>query len=257
MRPRLAFLSFCAAIAACAAAMPLPAVAGVPADAVAKVDAAAAELAPLVKQAQANGTVPLWSEAEARPVLARLTDPALLGAPPYAASDMPALDSVVTEVRATYQPYIDFLQGAKTVPEMQSRAASIQDEMARYSAFFLRAQAAMMPVLGDFVAHLKPEEINDARLRGLRQMRLGITQMVQGAGLLTRGATPENQAILVDAVADSAKPIAAGLSMTARAQVAEELHEQFKGLPAPLQARIDAAGQAMASAQCSGLCTLQ
>ena len=101
MRPRLAFLSFCAAIGACAAAMPLPAAAaGVPADAVAKVDAEAAELAPLVKQAQANGTVPLWNEAKARPVLARLTDPALLGAPPYAASDMPALDSVVTEVRA-------------------------------------------------------------------------------------------------------------------------------------------------------------
>ena len=252
----------CAALFFFAAIISPPAaIAEVPADAATRAHAAAADFATLAQAAQAKGTVPHWRDPETRAVMERMIDPALFGAPPYSAKDAQQIEAVVTSARNAYLTYVVYLQKSMkgtTTAQMQASAMAVQDEMARFSAFFLRAQAVSTPALADVFTHLKPEQLTEVRLQGLRRMRLGITQMMQGAGMMARGGMkPENQAVLVDAVADSAAPIAAGLSMTARAQVAEQLHEQFVGLPAPLAARIDEAGKAMASTKCSGLCTLE
>ena len=246
--------------AAAALVLPLlacPAGADIPAGSVPQVEAAYAAFAARAKEAQAHGGMPRWSLPEDHDVLAHLLDPALLGRPPYGEKDLAAMDAIASRARAVYATYLGFARDAPNPQAMEEKALASQDELLHLDAFFIRLEAVELAALADFVAHLKPEQLTEVRLDGLRQMRLGILQMIAGA--LTMGGDavrPENRELLLDALADSAEPIAAGIPIATRVQMADAVRNVFASMPPADQARVQTFLKAMASTQCSGLCTL-
>ena len=238
-------------------AWPGPAGADIPAGSVSQVDAAFAAFEARAKEAQAHGGMPRWSVPEDRDVLARMLDPALLGAPPYSRKDLAAMDAIAGKARAVYGAYLGFARDAPTPEAMEEKALASQDELLHLDAFFIALEGAELTALADFVAHLKPGELTEVRLDGLRQMRLGILQTIAGALAMSSDAVrPENRELLLAALADNAEPIAAALPITTRAQLADAVRNVFASMPPADQARVQSFLKAMASTQCSGLCTL-
>lgn len=236
---------------------PEPAGADIPAGSVAQVDAAYAAFEARAKEARAHGGMPRWSIPEDRDVLARLLDPALLGAPPYGEKDLVAMNAIATKARAVYGEYLAFARNAPTQQEVEENALASQDELLRLDAFFIRLEAVELTALADFVTHLKPEQLTEARLDGLRQMRLGVLQMIGGALMMGQAnVRPENRELILDALADNAEPIAAGIPIATRVQLAEAVRNVFASMPPADQPRVQTVLKAMAGTQCSGLCPL-
>lgn len=238
-------------------ACPAPAGADIPAGSVARADAAYAAFEARAREAQAHGGMPRWSIPEDREVLARLLDPALLGTPPYGEKDLAAMDAIATKARAVYGDYLGFARKASTQQEVDENALASQDELLRLDAFFIRLEAVEMTALADLVAHLKPEQLTEVRLNGLRQMRLGILQLIGGALMMGQAnVRPENRELILEALADNAEPIAAGIPVATRVQIADAVRAVFASMPPADQPRVQTVLKAMAGTQCSGLCAL-
>lgn len=71
----------------------------------------------------------------------------------------------------------------KTPPNTAKNTVEYQDEITRTRAFLLKTTAASVQAASDFEARLTKEEKTDSRIQGLRQMRVGLFEIISGVAL--------------------------------------------------------------------------
>ena len=219
-----------------------------------QLDAAYSALASLIQQKQAKGEVPRLSDpADAKVLEAWFDSVQRLGRPPYIAKDVPALIQALERQQAVMVPY---LQLAASTP---GNDVALQSEIIRSMAGLFTLFGAALPALDDFIGKLKPEEINNSRRQGLRQMRLGLKQMVSGAAqtLRTPGITPDNLMKLTESLSQNAPAIAKASTKADRAVMLALMQAALRVLSVNAQATMKDFVAAMSGTACEGLCKLE
>ncbi|WP_439496746.1 hypothetical protein [Bosea sp. (in: a-proteobacteria)] len=237
-----------------------PVRAEIPASGIAQLDAAYAELDRLYRLKRDANTVPRLSDPASAKALASFWDaPAILGKPPYEADDVPQLITIVEKQSQVLKMYLFFSPNPILPPDTVQNAVTFQDEVMRSHAFLVRSAGAVMPALGALIGALPPSEMNEARVKGLRQVRLGMQQIVSSAAFALRsnGLTPENQALVVASFADNAAALAQGTTLADRKATAATMEAALPALAPASRTRMQAFIKAMSDQRCEGLCALE
>jgi len=257
-RTRAALAAFVAATIALAPAATLRA--EVPADGAARNDAAVAAFDTLAGPARARGVMPRLSETAERPTLEDLWNtPAILGKPPYAAADLPALLRIMDKHRGLFAAYLQFSPTPGTTGDPDRNAATYQDEVAREAAFLLDTTAAALTAMTVFWQALPEADRTPVRRQGIRQAQQGFTEMATGFTLMAQSQAirPANKGVLTAALERSGPTLAANLRIEDRAAVATTVRSALPALPADDQARMNVFLAALADTTCTSLCMVQ
>ena len=246
--------------AASALAMTLNARAEVPANARGLSKTIFAEIDALARKTRQSGTLPRWSDAAHRAVLARFWDEdALLGQPPHKTADVPLLLDIADDHRALLKTYLIFTRKADDLPDMAANGFEFQDELARAFAFQVAWMGASVPAVEDFVAGLPAADFTEIRRQGLRQMRLGFVELIAGAGFFIRSPrlSDENREIVAKALARHAETLARSLLPEDRQAAAANARTTLSVLGAGGKADMQTFIAAMSQTRCDALCAIQ
>lgn len=257
IRPSIARLA--AVGAACLLAF--AAHADMPANSAAYLDASMDAIDSMIKVERGKTGLPRLADPVDGKVLEDVwNEAAILGKGPYTAEDIPALLGIVQKQARLLQTYALYSpdQG-KTSPDTARNTVEYQDELTRTRAFLLKAVAAAMQAIGDFDANLAAEDRTEERLQGLRQMRLGLQEIITGAATALRepALREANQTLLARGLADNATTILAGLAPTERKALAATLQAARPALKPAAARAVDQFVAATQKAACEGLCRLQ
>ncbi|HEY0588724.1 MAG TPA: hypothetical protein VGD52_21500 [Pseudoduganella sp.] len=208
---------------------------------------------------------------KAAPLFAILSDnQRFLESRTFAVSDMAKLREMCgtsTKLMATYM--LDGTQAAAAaagkdqqkvnaaVTERAARNARVfQDELAQLFPFAARCGAHLIPVTEAFTAKLPPEQLDEVRLAGVRQMQQGAFNTLSGTiAMLAHKEMDEAHLVRITrAVANSAPAYASVLSLAMRDQVkgmATTVQNTVSAEQAKLLAQVV---QAMQDRKCNKLC---
>lgn len=237
-----------------------PSAASPPPSARAELDGAYADLDALARRARQAGGLPRWSDPEAARVLARLWNkPTILGAPPYKAVDLPLLLDIGARQNAVYKTYLLFAPQLDTLPDTAANTTRYQDEITRATAAMLQVQAAQVEALGAFWASLPTGERTPVRREGAQRMRAGLVEFLTGVLISLRLPTlrADNRRILVDALAETAGPLGAGLPLSDRTALTAQVAAAGAALPADERERVTALASTFAGRDCTSLCAIE
>ena len=145
------------------------------------------------------------------------------------------------------------------VPDTAANTLKYQDEIVRAAAYLLFVQAAGFEAITDFVKTLPAAQMNKARRDGLLKIRLGISEMVTGNILMLRssGLRPENRALLLDALVDTAATFAASVAPADRAAMLAQLDTVVPSFTALERGKVLSIKAAFERKECSGLCAIE
>lgn len=214
----------------------------------------------LARQTRGAGDLPRWSNPEHAKVLGRFWDvKATLGAPPYRSADVPALLAIADKAGALYKSYVLFAPQPGALPNTAANTSKYQDEVARAAAYLLHVLAAELEAITDFVQTLPAAQMNEARRAGLRQMRLGINEIVTSVTLMLRspGLRPENRIILLDTFSDTAEALAASAAPADRTALIAQIDVVLPGLSVPEREKALAFKAVFERKECVGLCAVE
>ena len=233
--------------------------AGVPENGLSAEKAAFAAFTTLALTSRAKGTLPRLSDPVDRSVLEKLWDrQALLGSPPYTASDVPALGAMTKDALQTMQIYLYFTNDNTKAPDPGVNSATFQDEMSHEGAFMVYSSSSELLALEDLV-HRQSQPLVDRQIKGVHQIREGFGDMVKG--LVAFMGSPvlhtENRDLLVDALADSASSFAAYLTLPQRDTLKDVATNALPTLSSPQRARFGGFISALADRTCNNLCQVQ
>ena len=206
-----------------------------------------------------SGHLPRWSDPEDAPLLARLLNQEkTLGTGPYTAADVPLLLEISDTNVLAFKSYLMFTPKPGTVPDTAANTALYQDEVSRLAAYQIAATGALAEAIDDFVAKLPKAEMSQVRLDGLRQMRLGLLQQVNGVTLMVRspGLKPENRGLLLNALAENAARIASAATPADRTSMVALTDTLLPDLSGDDKSKALAVKQAFAQTTCEGLCKI-
>ncbi|MGO4173672.1 hypothetical protein [Bosea sp. TAF32] len=230
----------------------------VPQNGSAYMDAAAASVETMMKASESQPSLPRLADPVEGKVLADVWDEqAILGKKPYTGADIPALLNIVQKQTRILQAYTLFSADRKP-PDTAKNVAEYQDELTRTHVFLLKAVAASLQAINNFGAHLQADEKTDARFQGIRQMRLGLQQIVTGAALALRNPAlkPQNQLLIARILAENAADIAAGIAPPDRQALIASLQAAQPVLKPDAQKAVGEFIQTVSAAPCDGLCRL-
>lgn len=231
-----------------------------PANGPAYMDAALASVESMVRAASGKQALPrLGDPVDGKILMDVWNEDAILGKAPYKTADIPGLINIVQKQVRLVQLYS--LYGAeqgKQAPDTARNATEFQDELSHAHAFLLKTAGAALQAINDFGAHLSQDEKTDARFQGLRQMRLGLQEIIASAVLALRNPAlrEPNQVMIARGLAENAAAIAAGTppaDRTALISAADSVRASLK--PAAQKALADFKAT-MTGATCEGLCKL-
>jgi hypothetical protein len=230
----------------------------VPANGKAYLDAAFASVESLFKLYDGKPTLPRLSDPVDGKVLADLWNaPAILGKPPYGAADLPVLLDIIQKQSRILQAYALFSpQPGRKEADQAANTIEFQDELTRTRVFLLQAVGGALSAINDFSAKLKEEDKTEARARGLREMRLGLQEIVVGPALALRapGLRDANRLLIAQAFADNAAGIAAALAPPDRNALVGALQGVSASLKPDAQKAIADFVSGVAAAPCEGFC---
>lgn len=232
----------------------------VPANGLAYADAAVEAVESLMRIERKSGMPRLADKVDGKVLEDVWNEGAILGAPPYDANDIQPLLQIVQKEARILQAYTLYTPSpGRTKPDLAANAAEFQDEISRSQAFLIKAVGASLEAIGDFVAQLPPEARTEARIQGVRQMRLGLQEIVNGLslGLRSPALREANQLLLARALAEASPRLIAGLSAADRNALAATLKAAQPGLKPAAQKPVADVIAAAGSAACEGLCALQ
>lgn len=239
----------------------LAARAEVPANGSAYVDASVAAVESMIGVERGQARLPRLADPVEGKVLEDVwNEPAILGAAPYSADDIPALLNIVQKQTRILQIYTLYSpDGGKTPPDTARNTAEYQDELARSHAFLLKVVAASLVAINDFGAHLSKDEKTETRFDGIRQMRLGLQEIVTGVALALRNPAlrEANQTLLARGLAENAAAIVAGIAPADRAALAAALRAAQPALKPEAKKAVEQFVGVAEKAPCDGLCRLQ
>lgn len=236
----------------------LAARAEVPPNGSAYMDAAFAAVETMIKASEGKPRLPRLADPVEGKVLEDVWDvPAILGKKPYTGADIPALLNIVQKQTRILQAYTLFSVDRKP-PDTARNVVEFQDELTRTHVFLLKAVGASLQAINNFGAHLQADEKTDARFKGIRQMRLGLLEIVAGGSLALRnqGLTPANQLLLARGLAENAADIAAGIAPADRQAIIASLQAVQQALKPDAKKAIGEFIQTVSAAPCDGLCRL-
>lgn len=230
----------------------------VPANGSAYMDAAYASIETMIRASEGKPTLPRLSDPVEGKILADVwNEPAILGKKPYTGADIAALLNIVQKQTRILQAYTLFSPDRKA-PDTARNVVEFQDELTRTHVFMLKAVAASLQAVNNFGAHLKPEEKTEARFQGIRQMRLGMQEIVAGASLALRNPAlrPQNQLLIARGLAENAADIAAGIAPADRQVIIASFQPAQPILKPDAKKAIAEFIQTVSAAPCDGLCRL-
>lgn len=230
----------------------------VPANGQAYLDAAYASVESLLKLYDGKGALPRLSDPVDGKVVADIWNmPAILGNAPYGADDLPALLDIVQKQTRILQVYALFSPDpGRKQPDQAANAVEFQDELTRARAFLLKAAGGALSAINDFSFRLKDDDKTEERARGLRQMRLGLQEIVVGSALALRapGLRDANRLLIAQAFAENAAGIAAALAPPDRNALVGALQAVSPSLQPEAQKAVSQFATAVAAAPCEGFC---
>lgn len=222
-------------------------------------------------EASAASVLSLAQAGRGKPRLPRLADPvegkvlddiwnvqAILGSPPYIGSDIPALLGILQKQAQLVALYTQFSPDASAKANPEANAVQYQDELVRMHEFMLKVVAAGLQAMNSFGAALAPEEKTEQRFQGLRQMRVGLQEIVTNAVLALRnpGLRPDNQLRLARAFSENAVALAAGLAPPDRTALVNAMQAAGPALKPDAQKAVGDFVKTVSAAPCNGLCRL-
>ncbi len=230
----------------------------VPANGKAYLDAAFASVESLFKLYEGKPTLPRLSDPVDGKVLADAWNaPAILGKAPYGANDLPTLLDIVQKQAGILQVYALFSpQPGRKEADQAANAVEFQDELTRARVFLLQAAGGALSAINDFSSRLKDDDKTETRAQGLRQMRLGLQEIVVGSALALRGPglRDANRQLIAQAFADNAAGIASALAPPDRNALVSALQAVRPSLKPEAQKAISDFATAVAAAPCEGFC---
>lgn len=233
----------------------------VPANGSAYIDASVAAVESLASVEPGKARLPRLSDPVEGKVLRDVwNDAAILGKGPYTADDIPALLNIVQKQTRILQAYTLFSPNpGKVQPDTARNVVEYQDELSRSHAFLLKAIAASLQAINDFGAHLAKDEKTDERFAGLRQMRLGLQQIITGVALALRNPAlrEANQTLIASSLAENAAGLVAGIGQADRTALIAALQATRPALKPAADKSVAAFIATAGSAACEGLCLLQ
>lgn len=196
----------------------------------------------LLRQRQSEGNLPTLKRPQDRDLLRKLWDhEALIGTPPYDASDQDTLFFVMNKSGALTRPYG---QGGP----------SLHDEATLSMAFLIRVSGALQLAFDDYLAHqTNVAELlrgNGAKARG------GVEKMLRGAAIFLSDPALEdkNKILLVDALRTSGPFLAQSVSLDRRQAMIDLFAPLVGQLPVPSLESLNIFMQGIKTADCNLLC---
>lgn len=214
--------------------------------------------------------MPRLSNKKTAELLATLSDShRFLDMQTYNVSNMPVLMDMcqkanlivvkysMFDLKSNLDPKVDMATRAMQVQKtMAKNIIAFQDELERVQPFLIRCLARGMPVLASFTAALKPEEMTNVRLQGLEKVRNGILGAALGS-LMTLNVPAIRDSYkqkMLEALAESARSLAAPLRPTMRRQIVAEIDRVRARVPEKLRPSVATVAAAMTDEKCGGLC---
>lgn len=222
--------------------------------------AASAKVDALIAQTKQKGDLPrLIIPTEAAVLNAFWDTRTMLGAPPYKGKDLGALSDMLEKRNGLMSTYIGFTPNGVQEADADRNLSVFQDEIYRSMGFLLRNAGAVMTSLADLVGKKKPADLNEKGRGGVMQVKSGCMQLVNSAiqTLPHPGLKPENQALVVNALADNASVFATYTSPTDRATLAETARGMLSYLQPDMKARLQTFIDAMGTKSCESLCAFE
>lgn len=223
-------------------------------------DAAFASVESLLRLYNGKAAPPRLSDPVDGKVMADIWNaPAILGKPPYPAENLSALLDIIEKQARVLQAYALFSpQPGRKAPDQAANAVAFQDELTRGRVFLLKAVGGASSALYDFASNLTEAEKTDARVKGLRQMRLGLQEIVVGSALALRGTglSDANRLLIAQAFAENAAGIAASLTPPDRNALVSSLQSVSSTLKPDAQKAISDFAATIAATPCEGFCTV-
>lgn len=223
-------------------------------------DAAVEAVESMMRVERKSGLPRLSDKVDGKVLEDAWNEPAILGAPPYGANDIQPLLNIVQKQARILQAYTLYSPNpGRTPPDIARNAAEYQDEISRSQAFLISAVAASLDAIADFVAQIPAEAKTDARFQGVRQMRLGLQEIVNGMalGLRSPSLKESNQLLLAQALASASQRLVAGLSPADRNALVATLKTAQPALKPAAQKLVADVIATAGSAPCEGLCALK
>lgn len=223
-------------------------------------DAAFASVESLLRLYNGKPTPPRLSDPVDGKVMADVWNaPAILGKSPYPAENLSALLDIIEKQARVLQAYALFSpQPGRKPPDQAANAVEFQDELTRGRVFLLKAVGGASSALNDFASNLKEADKTEARVKGLRQMRLGLQEIVVGSALALRGTglRDANRLLIAQAFAENAAGIAASLTPPDRNALVSALQAVSPSLKPDAQKAISDFAATIAATPCEGFCTV-
>ncbi len=196
----------------------------------------------LLRQRQAEGKLPTLKRPKDRDLLRKIWDhEALIGTPPYDASDQDTLFFIMAKSGTLAKPYV---QGGP----------SLHDEATHSMAFLIRVVGASQPAFADYLAH----QHNVAELlRGSgAKARGGVEKMLRGAAISLSDPALEdkNKILLVEALRTSGPYLAQSVSLDRRQAMTDLFVPLVGQLPVPAQKSLKTFMQGIKTADCNLFC---
>lgn len=235
-----------------------------------KYNAAAQKFEQLRSEAKKQDRLPRISEPETAATLAILANASgSLGTPAFPASaETMEADVCGAAFKATVA-YMLFGLDKEIKPGMssadsgqlflaiqQKNFSAFQDEVVPLLVFSTHCQALHIPVVENFIANLPVEQITAIRRNGIKQLRLGIRQMVVGS--IQQLADPNlkdiNRHAMFFGVVRDLPTFVPILKPEERAQMRQFLEQQIAIAPSEFQEQIKGTIAAFQTDKCEGLC---
>lgn len=214
----------------------------------------------LTARTRTKGDLPRYVVPDEAAILDPFWDAkALIGTGPHRKQDLGALMDMLQNRNALFGQYAGFKPNGVAEPDAGRNLSVFQEELFCSMRFLVHIVGAVIPALNDQIGKRKAAGLPPKALEGFREARDGMHQMVSGGVemLAHPGLRPENQTLLVNALADNATTLAAGFSTKSRTTLIATIQAALPSLPAGLKDRMQVFITALVKQPCDGLCLIE
>ncbi|MBS1197770.1 MAG: hypothetical protein H6R18_1555 [Proteobacteria bacterium] len=233
---------------------------------------AARELDSLVIEATNNNAMPRVTDIKVAQLVSVLSDSdRFLNSTAYETKDLGDLVEICGKANAISMKYALFDLKKAIDPKtdqkkivlrvqqvMEKNVLAFQDELELLQPFLIRCMAKQAPLMNDFMLKLKPEEITEIRVQGIRQARNGTYNMYMGflQSLNFKGIKASYRLKLLRALSETAERYSAILQPEARQKIGDFAKLVQLSAPEPFRSDLKTIIEAMSATACDGLCKL-
>lgn len=232
---------------------------------------ASREFENIILRAEQDHDMPRIADKRAAELIATLSDSErFLDSTTYRLKDLGSLIDICTKSNAVVMSYALFdlkrhreqnmtvFSAAQLVQKvMVKNFLRYQEEMEQLQPFLFRCYAKQIPLLGEFIATLKPEEFTATRRGGLQQARNGIFEAYYSGVLIASGPAflKESYRIkMLQTLAETAPQFASLMQLTARRKMLEIVNPSQDTVSDALKVHVRKIADAMSDTTCTGLC---